>query len=227
MSPSNRVLPLRLAEFRYPTEHPRHGTAGVVYGYVVRSPHGCLLFDTGIGPPHPEIDAYYAPRRVPLDRALRDQGLGLDDVTAVANSHLHFDHCGGNARFPGLPIYVQRREREAARAPNYTVREWVDFPGADYRVVEGDVELGDGIRLLDTRGHTPGHQSLSVPTESGLTVLAGHAIFSAAEYRGRAAPESSTDEDRRAAERLRALDPARVYFSHDEDVYDRAPSRGR
>ena len=37
------------------------------------------------------------------------------DVSLVVNTHLHFDHCGGNHLFAGLPIHVQRVEREAAR----------------------------------------------------------------------------------------------------------------
>jgi N-acyl homoserine lactone hydrolase len=55
-------------------------------------------------------------------------------VAVVVNTHLHFDHCGGNRLFPGLPIHVQRRELAAARTEDdYTVREWVDFPGARRR----------------------------------------------------------------------------------------------
>jgi N-acyl homoserine lactone hydrolase len=33
----------------------------------------------------------------------------------VVNTHLHFDHCGGNHLFAGRPIYVQRRELHDAR----------------------------------------------------------------------------------------------------------------
>jgi len=32
------------------------------------------------------------------------------DVACVINTHLHYDHCGGNRLFPGVPIHVQARE---------------------------------------------------------------------------------------------------------------------
>src|SRR4051794_11870239 len=43
----------------------------------------------------------------------------------VINTHLHFDHCGGNHLFAGGPIYVQRRELDDARTQDdYTIRDW-------------------------------------------------------------------------------------------------------
>ena len=63
----------------------------------------------------------------------------------VVNTHLHFDHCGGNRLFAGLPIHVQARELEDARTQDdYTIREWVDFPGATYAEHDGEVEILPG-----------------------------------------------------------------------------------
>jgi N-acyl homoserine lactone hydrolase len=67
----------------------------------------------------------------------------------VINTHLHFDHCGGNRLFPGVPIYVQRSEREAARRPDYTIPEWVEFEGATYEELDGPAEIESERRLLD------------------------------------------------------------------------------
>jgi glyoxylase-like metal-dependent hydrolase (beta-lactamase superfamily II) len=53
--------------------------------------------------------------------ALQDAGLDPAAVRLIVNCHLHFDHCGQNRSFPCVPIVVQRREREAARTPGYTV----------------------------------------------------------------------------------------------------------
>ena len=91
------------------------------------------------------IEKLYRPRRVPLDEVLVSRGAELGDVVAVVNSHLHFDHCGGNRLFPGVPIHVQRAEYEATRTPHYTVREWVDFPGACYELHDGAAEILQGI----------------------------------------------------------------------------------
>jgi N-acyl homoserine lactone hydrolase len=96
------------------------------------------------------------------------------DVACVINAHLHFDHCGGNRLFPGVPIHVQARELADARSlADYTIREWVDFDGATYVEHEGEVELLPGIRLLPAPGHTDGHEVVVVETDAGTNALGG------------------------------------------------------
>src|SRR5262245_54140571 len=97
------------------------------FAYALRHPDGLVIVDTGMVESHPEIEEYR-----PTVRPLTEQDVDLDQVILVINTHLHFDHCGGNRLFPGTPIYVQRVELEAARGPDYTIPEWVDFEGANY-----------------------------------------------------------------------------------------------
>ena len=59
---------------------------------------------------HPAV-ADLDPRLSPLSK----QGLDLAGIDIVVNTHLHFDHCGGNHLFAGRPIYVQRLELDDAR----------------------------------------------------------------------------------------------------------------
>jgi hypothetical protein len=95
------------------------------------------------------------------------------DVACVINTHLDFDHCGGNRLFPGVPIHVQARELADARSlDDYTIREWFDFDGATYVEHEGEGEVLPG-RLLPAPGHTDGHQVVVVETSEGLVVLGG------------------------------------------------------
>lgn len=156
--------------------------------YLIVHPRGTLLLDTGLHP---------ATRTDPLGRLgerraslfgirsgpgddvvsqLAGLGLGPDDVRLVANSHFHFDHCGGNAFFPHATFLVQRRELEAARgggAPGYSPSA-IDFDvPVDYREIDGEHDVfGDGrVVLLPTYGHTPGHQSLLLRPEGGPQVL--------------------------------------------------------
>src|SRR4051794_22762861 len=73
----------------------------------------------------------------PRLRRLSKQDFDLADIDIVVNTHLHFDHCGGNHLFAGRPIYVQRRELDDARSEDdYTIREWVEAPGVRYVPVD-------------------------------------------------------------------------------------------
>jgi N-acyl homoserine lactone hydrolase len=81
-----------------------------------------------------------------------------------------------------VPIHVQRRELADARSQDdYTVREWVDFPGANYVEHDGEVEILPGVRLVPTPGHSAGHQVVVVETHEGPVVLGGDVGYSFAE----------------------------------------------
>lgn len=219
MTPDD-VVALRLADFVYPPRHPWAGRAGVVFGFAVRHPAGVVLVDTGIGEGHAEVERLFRPRVRDVRDALREVGLRAEDVVAVVNSHLHFDHCGQNARFNGVPIFVQEAEYAAALRPGHTVPAWVEFPGASYRLLRGDAELLPGVRVIATPGHTPGHQSVVVETDDGLVVLAGQAAQSAAEYVRHISGGGST-ESAAALRRIAALAARRVLFAHDASVWER------
>src|ERR1051326_9006044 len=97
-----------------------------VYVHVIDHPDARVLVDTGLTVPHPAV-ADMDPRLIPLSTQGDFDVAGID---MVVNTHLHFDHCGGNHLFVGRPIYVQRQELDDARSQdNYTIREWVDAPG--------------------------------------------------------------------------------------------------
>jgi N-acyl homoserine lactone hydrolase len=136
-----------------------------VFVWTIDHPAGRVLVDTGMIDVRPEVDDMSPtphPENIPRD------------IACVINTHLHFDHCGGNRLFPGVPIHVQARELADARSlDDYTIREWVDFDGATYVEHEGEVELLPGIRLLPAPGHTHGHQVVVVETDAGTNVLGG------------------------------------------------------
>src|ERR1044071_4208597 len=120
---------------------------------TIEHPDGLVLVDTGLIDTTPAIEENCEERHPPpLPGEL------VRRVAVVVNSHLHFGHCGGNRLFPGIPIHVQRRELADARTEdNYTVREWVDFPGATYVEHDGEAEILPGVMLVPAPGHTAGH----------------------------------------------------------------------
>jgi N-acyl homoserine lactone hydrolase len=136
-----------------------------VFVWTIDHPAGRVLVDTGMIDSRPEIDDMSPtphPENIPRD------------VACVINTHLHFDHCGGNRLFPGVPIHVQARELADARSlDDHTIREWVDFDGATYVEHDGEVGLLPGIRLLPAPGHTHGHQVVIVETDAGTNILGG------------------------------------------------------
>jgi len=222
-----QIVPLFMGDFRFAEGEPDAGQRGVVMAYAVRHREGVLLFDTGFGFGDAELDAYYRPRSRRLPEVLAEAGIAMTEIGAVVDCHLHVDHAGQNALLPGVPIFVQPAEWATAHATDYTILDWVDFPGADYRLIAGDHDPFDGIRVLATPGHTEGHQSLAVETPDGVVVLAGQAVYSAGEWaaepdaregRSRAWDQAAYD---RSLERLRGLDPVRVLFGHDRRSWSR------
>jgi N-acyl homoserine lactone hydrolase len=144
-----------------------------VYVHTIDHPDGLVLVDTGMIDTVPEL-ADWDPRPQPLPAEL------VARVALVVNTHLHFDHCGGNRLFAGVPIHVQRRELEDARAggDEYTIPAWVDFPGAAYVEHDGEAQILSGVRLLPAPGHTAGHQVVVVETDEGPVVLGGDVGYS-------------------------------------------------
>src|SRR5690242_12017042 len=146
-----------------------------VYVHVIDHPEGRVLVDTGLTALHPAV-ADMDPRPVPLSG---QAGFDVAGIDIVINTHLHFDHCGGNHLFAGRPTYVQRRELEDARSlDDYTIRDWVDAPGVHYVPVDGELEVLPGVRLVPAPGHTPGSQVVVVETGRRPAVIAGDtAVF--------------------------------------------------
>ncbi len=105
------VLPLGVV--RLPDWHPRAADGSyVIQGYAIEHPDGVILFDTGVADDHPVINEVYEPTMVPIVDALGAVGIDERDVTAIVDSHLHFDHCGQNRSLPSVPVYVQQSEYE-------------------------------------------------------------------------------------------------------------------
>jgi N-acyl homoserine lactone hydrolase len=181
-----------------------------VYVHVIDHPDGRVLVDTGMTELHP-AGADLDPRLKPLDQ----QDLDLASVDVIINTHLHFDHCGGNHLFTGKPIYVQGQELDDARTlDDYTIREWVDPPGIRYVPVDGELSLLPGIRLLPAPGHTRGSQIVVVDTGARPTVIVGDTAVWSGEL----------DHPQTPGQHLvRSLGPAHVWLSHEHQAWQPAP----
>jgi N-acyl homoserine lactone hydrolase len=177
-----------------------------VYVHVIDHPDGRVLVDTGMTELHPAV-ADMGPRLLPLS----EQDFDLARIDVVVNTHLHFDHCGGNHLFADRPIYVQRRELEDALSKDdYTIREWVQAPGVEYVRVDGEFELLPGLRLVPAPGHTDGLQVVVIETGGRPVIVGGDVAVSHSEL------DDPSSEGQR---RVRALDPEIVWLTHEHEPW--------
>lgn len=171
---------------------------------VIRADDGrCILVDAGIGQ---RFDAKqqaiygYQSRSQGIVGALSRLGIAPGDVTDVIATHLHFDHVGGlltrseDGRLtPSLPrarVHLQEAAWEWAANPS----QWDQgsYFGQDFEIWErqldlkmlrGDAELADGIRVHETAGHTPGHQIVVVADGADTLVYCADLIPTATHVR--------------------------------------------
>jgi len=228
------ITRLPLGHFTAPPEDHRAGNRIVVVGYLVRHAAGTLLFDTGFGS-QPEADARYHPEPRPIEDVLAAVGLTKADIDVVANCHLHIDHAGQNDRFPGTPILVRAAELALARTGEHTVESAYAFDGAAFQELDGEHEVFPGVTIIATPGHTAGHQSLVVDTDSGRVVLAGQSFQGATDFAmARTAWQLARDGGDESLtglfppwfDALEARRPDVVLFAHDNAVWRREEAWG-
>ena len=163
--------------------------------------------------------------------ALAELDMSPADIELVINTHLHFDHCGQNAVFSHAPFFIQRAELSRAQREAPELRDWIDFAGARFELLDGDAEVLPGLRVIATPGHTEGHQCVLVRGDGdALDVLIGDAAYTPGVYLdpGRrdgvglpAGQASDVPAWRASLRRIRSLRPDRVHFCHHTDVIHR------
>ncbi len=213
-----------------------------VPAYLIIHEKGSVLFDTGLNPHavDPASDymghmhastTFHVSEPELLPARFETAGLDIGSVTHIVNSHLHYDHAGGNQLAPDVPVIVQKRELDHARVAG-TPYGYVadDFEtGQSFTTISGEHDLfGDGsVTCIPTPGHTPGHQSLKVRTEKGSFVLAGDACYLRRSLDKLHLPRFRFDDEQMLASlhTLRDLQRrgARIMYGHDPEFWNSIP----
>jgi glyoxylase-like metal-dependent hydrolase (beta-lactamase superfamily II) len=162
---------------------------------LIKTKNENILIDAGIGGVLSERQKkiYGIERPSDLERKLSELDLTPEHIDLVILTHLHADHAGG---------VVSRDEsgRKAARFPNarhlVQIKEWNDAMSPDERtaatyftenlrlleqsnlleLVDGEDEVADGIRVVNTGGHTPGHQAVLIDDRENRILWPGDII---------------------------------------------------
>jgi glyoxylase-like metal-dependent hydrolase (beta-lactamase superfamily II) len=141
-----------------------------------------ILVETGAGDKlSPKLRAIYDQDGPRLLEGLREYGLHPDEIDIVVDTHLHFDHCGGNTRiekdkvvpaFPNARYVVHKGEFEHAKNP--TERDRASYMPENYMpieaagklsLIESDRVIAPGVELIRVPGHTA--NMLCVKLEGG------------------------------------------------------------
>lgn len=154
-----------------------------------------ILIDTGVGSKSdPKFcDIYGIEGRSSLLDSLKGYGFEPGDIDIVINTHLHFDHAGGNTyrdekgrvvpTFPNARYFTQKGEWDVALNPNERTRATYlkenFLPLEETKcldLIDGDAEIIKGVSLLKTPGHTMHHQSVLIGSGSEQGLFIGDLI---------------------------------------------------
>jgi N-acyl homoserine lactone hydrolase len=155
---------------------------GMVACYLVQMSGGKnILIDSGIPADYqPPAGAPAPTHATNVIGQLAALGLHPDDIDLLICTHFDVDHAGYHDAFTHAELIVQRAHYELARSGQprlATARAHWDLPGLRYRLIEGDTEIVPGVTLLETSGHTTGHQSVLVRLpRTGAVLLAIDAV---------------------------------------------------
>lgn len=190
--------PIRLAVLDYGLfqVHANDRIIGIC-GYVVQTDADeTVLIDTGF-PAKYATDAQAAtdeddlgsfgrvlsvtPENMP-EAQLARLGLAPRNITLMIQSHTHIDHIGYMDMCPHAPILIAAAERTLPRPLYWSGKQAMEWPEAQYMLVEEDFALAEGFEVFLCPGHAPGQLAFMVDLpKTGAVLLTSDAISRAAE----------------------------------------------
>jgi len=136
------------------------------------------------------VDPSHLGRRRQLLQAFETLKIDPDKLDAVVLTHLNWDHALNIDLFPNTKVLVHAKEWEYVQNPKpndwATPRYMPEILGKHHlETFTGELQIDDGVRIIETPGHTAGHCSVVVDTPDGRAVIAGDALPNARSVRSR------------------------------------------
>jgi glyoxylase-like metal-dependent hydrolase (beta-lactamase superfamily II) len=165
---------------------------------LIKTPRGShVLVDTGLSSKFDDQGKFSSIYQVERPRTLRDElkdlSLAPSDIDLVVNTHLHFDHAGGNTERDGagkaVPTFskarylIQKEEWEDANhahernQASYMAENFAPLEETGrLQLVSGDYEIEPGLKILKSGGHTRGHQCVMIESEGEKAIFLGDLV---------------------------------------------------
>lgn len=153
-----------------------------INAWLIKSPHGNILVDTGAYEEDMKKYWHDASETVQTcEEALAKENLKPEDIDILILTQLHFDHCLNARLFKNATTYIQKKEYEFLQNPHPMMAglynpEFIE--GLKIKIVEGEVEIVPGVRVIPVPGHTVGTQAVEIQTAKGLAIITGFCCIS-------------------------------------------------
>jgi len=159
---------------------------------IITSDNKKILIDTGNGNKFNEKQKtiYGIDGNRTILTALKEKNISPEEINIVINTHLHFDHCGGNTiydsqgkpipAFPNAIYIIQRGEYDYATLKAY--KDKASYMKENYeplmetgqlKLIDGDTSIVEGLKVKVTSGHTKHHQIVLIESQEQKAILWG------------------------------------------------------
>lgn len=188
------VVPKVLWEKRFPADEKNRIRLSLNC-LLIKTEKALVLVETGIGPKMEQKsrDIYRVEREPGLVPSLEELGFKAEDINFVINTHLHFDHCGGNTyrnekgevvpTFSKAKYIIQKEEWEYALNPSerdkasYLSENFLPLEKYDLVcLIEGAMEITEGVEVFLAPGHTSSHQCVKAQSQEKVLFFLGDLV---------------------------------------------------
>lgn len=188
------VVPKTLWEKIFPADE-KNRIKLALNSVLIKTAKELILVETGIGGDlDPKFYEYYSVERKPgLVLSLEKLGYQAEDINFVINTHLHFDHCGGNTYkdekgedvpvFPKARYIIQKGEWDYALhpserdKPSYLEQNFLPLEKHGLlQLVDGNKEISEGVEVIVVPGHTSRHQCVKISSGGRVFFFLGDLV---------------------------------------------------